>query len=58
LGVEAPLWTELLSTRKDIEYMAFQELVAYWQRWHGLHQLKDLESFQYQGLPLQVNVGK
>jgi hexosaminidase len=28
LGIEAPLWTETLSTMKDIEYMAFPRLIG------------------------------
>ena len=29
LGVEAPLWTETVASRADIDYMAFPRLLGY-----------------------------
>ncbi len=46
LGVEAPLWTETVSTLKDIEYMAFPRLPALAEVGWSAQMLRDWENFR------------
>ncbi len=47
LGVEAPLWTETITNRADIEYMAFPRLVAIAEVAWSSPARRSWESFQF-----------
>ncbi|SFB11108.1 beta-N-acetylhexosaminidase [Algoriphagus aquimarinus] len=46
LGVEAPLWTETITNRADIEYMAFPRLAALAEVAWSSNERRNWESFQ------------
>jgi len=46
LGVEAPLWTETIASRADIEYMAFPRLAALAEVAWSSNERKNWEGFQ------------
>lgn len=46
LGVEAPLWTETISNRADIEYMAFPRLAALAEMAWSSNERRNWEDFQ------------